>query len=308
MVFLQALAISASMIAAVVVLIFVLIFLAYSIRIVKEYERLVVFRFGRVIGEKGPGIVFIIPIIDVPKKVDLRERYITVPHQTCITKDNAPVDIDFLIYTKVFNATDSVVQVQNFEGAATGIATTTLRAVIGDIQLDEILAKRDTINQILRSKLDEVTARWGVKVSSVEIREIIPPKDVQDAMIKQMSAERSRRAMVIEADGKKTAAVTVAEGDKQSEILRAEGDKQAAILRAEGLATALKTISGTAKDVDQKTMSLQYFEVLKQIGSSPSTKYVLPMEFVAALKPVTDFLKSFSGEQEAGDSEASERK
>jgi regulator of protease activity HflC (stomatin/prohibitin superfamily) len=290
----QVAAVSASLIGAIVALVVIIIFLAYSIRIVREYERLVVFRFGRVIGEKGPGIVFIIPIVDVPKKVDLRERYITVPHQTCITKDNAPVDIDFLIYTKVFNATDSVVQVQNFEGAATGIATTTLRAVIGDIQLDEILAKRDTINAILRSKLDEVTARWGVKVSSVEIREIIPPKDVQDAMIKQMSAERNRRAVVIEADGKKTATVTVAEGDKQSEILRAEGDKQAAILRAEGLATALKTISEAAKTIDAKTMTLQYFDALKQLGSSPSTKYIFPMEFVSMLKPISDFVREYT--------------
>lgn len=274
------------------VAIIILAFLFYSIKIVREYQRIVVFRFGRALAEKGPGIVFIYPIIDVPVRVDLRERFLTIPHQTCITKDNAPVDIDFIIYFKVINASDSVIQVQNFEGAALGIATTTLRAVIGDIALDEVLSKRENINAILRTKLDEVTTRWGVKVTNVEIREILPPKNVQDAMILQMSAERSRRAVVTEAEGKKQATVTVAEGDKQSNILRAEGDKQAAILRAEGFALALTTIYNAAKEIDQKTLALQYLDMLKNLGSSSSTKYIIPMEFTEMLKPFTETLKN----------------
>ncbi len=274
-----------------IVAIIILAFLFYSIKIVKEYQRIVVFRFGRALAEKGPGIVFIWPIIDYPVRVDLREKFLTVPHQTCITKDNAPVDVDFIIYFKVVNASDSVIQVQNFEGAALGIATTTLRAVIGDIMLDEVLSKRENINAILRTKLDEVTTRWGVKITNVEIREILPPKNVQDAMILQMSAERSRRAVVTEAEGKKAAAITVAEGEKQSNILRAEGERQAAILRAEGYALALTTIYNAAKQIDNKTLALQYLDALKNIGSSPSTKYVIPMEFTELVKPFTETLK-----------------
>jgi regulator of protease activity HflC (stomatin/prohibitin superfamily) len=276
------------------VAIILLAFLFYSIKIVREYQRIVVFRFGRALAQKGPGIVFIYPIIDVPVRVDLRERFLTIPHQTCITKDNAPVDVDFIIYFKVINASDSVIQVQNFEGAAMGIATTTLRAVVGDIILDEVLSKRENINAILRTKLDEVTTRWGVKVTNVEIREILPPKNVSDAMIMQMSAERSRRAVVTEAEGKKQATITVAEGDKQSNILRAEGDRQSAILRAEGYAMALTTIFNAAKEIDQKTMALQYLDMMKVLGSSNSTKYIIPMEFTEMLKPFTETLRTAS--------------
>ncbi len=176
----------------VILLIILLALLASSLKIVREYERVVQFRLGRLLGAKGPGIVFIIPAINRLVKVDLRERYLEVPHQTAITKDNAPVDIDFLIYYKVVDASQSIVQVQNFTGASVGLATTTLRAVVGDIPLDELLSKREQINSILRTRLDEVTERWGIKVTNVEIREIRPPKDVQDAMVKQMTAERTR--------------------------------------------------------------------------------------------------------------------
>src|SRR2546423_2023000 len=180
-------------VGAFIFLIFVLIFLFATLKVVKEYERIVNFRLGKAQAEKGPGIVVVIPGIDKPVRVDLRERFLTIPHQTCITKDNAPVDVDFIVYFKVASAADSVIRVNNFEGAAMGIATTTLRAVIGDIILDEVLSKREEINAVLRTKLDEVTTRWGVKVTNVEIREILPPKNVTDAMILQMSAERSRR-------------------------------------------------------------------------------------------------------------------
>jgi len=267
------------------ILIVGLIILSNSIKIVREYKRLVVFRLGRSIGQRGPGIVFLIPIVDQAISVDLRELFLEIPQQTCITKDNAPISIDFLIYWKVIDPDLSVIKVGNFAAASQGIATTTLRAVVGDIALDEVLSKREQINQILRQKLDEVTERWGVKVTTVEIREIMPPKDVSDAMIKQMSAERTRRAVIIEAEGTKAAAITVAEGQKQSEILKAEGDRQAAILRAEGFALALDKIFSIAKNVDSKTLSLQYLETLKALGQSPATKYIFPMEFMNLLEP-----------------------
>ena len=276
------------------ILVVAFIVAANSIRIVPEYQRLVVFRLGRCVGARGPGIVFLIPVIDRAVKVDLREQVREVPHQTSITKDNAPISIDFLWYYKVLDPAESVLQVGNFESAAAGIAATTLRAVIGGIPLDDVLSEREHINNMLRTRLDEVTERWGVKVTNVEIREIIPPRDVQDAMNRQMSAERIRRAVVTESTGTREAAVNVAEGEKQSNILRAEGQKQSAILsaegerqaqllRAQGFAQALETIFNAAKSIDQKTMTLQYFETLKSLGMSPSTKYIFPMEFTSLL-------------------------
>ena len=279
----------------IILIIFLLIligaFLISSIRIVPQFERLVVLRLGKVVGVKGPGPVFLIPIIDQGIKVDLRERYIEVERQTCITKDNAPVDIDFLVYFKVFDPEKTVISVSNFEGAATGIATTTLRAVVGDLTLDEVLAQRERINSILRTKLDEVTERWGVKVTAVEIREILPPRDVQTAMIRQMSAERNRRAMILEADGKKESAIRVAEGEKQAAILKAEGEKQAAILKAEGIAIALSKINEAAKILDEKTLLLQYLEAWKDIAASQSTKIILPMEIMEMMKPFRKILE-----------------
>jgi regulator of protease activity HflC (stomatin/prohibitin superfamily) len=270
------------------------IFLANAIRIVPEYQRLVVFRLGRSVGAKGPGIVLLIPVIDRAVKVDLREQVREIPHQTAITKDNASISVDFIWYYKVLDPTESVLQVGNFEVAAQGMATTTLRAVIGGIPLDDVLSEREHINTMLRTSLDEVTERWGVKVTNVEIREIIPPREIQEAMNRQMSAERIRRAVVTESTGTREAAINVAQGEKQSSILRAEGSKQSAILEAEGqqqaqelkaqgFAKALEAINATAGTVDQKTMTLQYFEALRAIGASPSTKYIFPMEFTGLL-------------------------
>lgn len=277
------------------ILVIGLVFLANAIRIVPEYQRLVVFRLGRSIGPKGPGIVLLIPVIDRAVKADLREQVREVPQQTSITKDNAPISIDFLWYFKVMEPSQSVLQVTNFEQAAAGIAATTLRAVIGGIPLDDVLSQREHINTMLRTRLDEVTERWGVKVTNVEIREIIPPRDVQDAMNRQMTAERVRRALVTEsmgdqeaaknrAEGTKQAAILQAQGERESNILRAEGDKTAQLLRAEGFAQALEQIFSAAKSVDQKTMTLQYFETLKSIGASPSTKYIFPMEFTSMME------------------------
>jgi regulator of protease activity HflC (stomatin/prohibitin superfamily) len=260
-----------------------LVTLTRAIHIVREYQRLVLFRLGRAIGVRGPGLVIIIPIIDRVSLVDLRELYLEIPHQAAITEDNATISIDFIIFYKVVDASMSVLEVQNFAGAAQNIAATTLRSVVGDMSLDDVLSKREEMNQILRTKLDEVTERWGVKVTNVEVREIIPPPTVQEAMTRQMSAERTRRAVVTEAEGSKQASITVAEGQKQAAILTAEGDRQAAILRAEGFSMALSKIFEIARTVDANTMSLQYLDTLKQIGSSPSTKFIFPMELSTML-------------------------
>src|SRR3989441_4258483 len=278
-------------------LIIFLAVVASAIKIVREYERVVQFRLGRLKGAKGPGIVLILPVLNRLVKVDLRERYLEVPHQTTITKDNAPADIDFLIYYQVVDAALSVVKVQNFTGASVGLATTTLRAVVGDIPLDELLSKREQINSILRTRLDEVTERWGIKVTNVEIREIRPPKDVQDAMVKQMTAERSRRAMVLEADGKRESTVLVAEGSKNATVLIAEGDKQSAILRAEGYAQALGLVFQAAKGIDAKTMALQYLDALKALGASPSTKYIFPMEFTSLVGQIRGYVTGAQKEE-----------
>ena len=280
-----------------VVVLFLLIILPNAIKIVREYQRLVVFRLGRSIGTKGPGIVFLIPLVDRAVVVELRELYLEIPHQSAITEDNATISIDFIIFYKVVNAVMSVLEVQYFAGAAQNIAATTLRSVVGDMSLDDVLAKREQMNEVLRVKLDEVTERWGVKVTNVEIREIIPPPMVQEAMTRQMSAERTRRAVVTEAEGSKQAAVTVAEGNKQAAILNAEGNKQAAILNAEGnrqaavlnaegFALALQKIFETASTVDANTMSLQYLEALKALGQSDSTKFVIPLELASMIAGV----------------------
>lgn len=276
-----------------ILVIFLVLILFYiitrMIRIVPETERLVVLALGRYAGTRGPGIVLIIPIIEQARRVDIREKFLDIPSQTAITKDNAPISIDFLVYYRVIDPKRAVLQVENVVSAAVNIATTTLRAVIGDISLDDVLAKREQINDTLRVKLDEITERWGMKVTTVEIREIQPPRDVQDAMNRQMTAERERRATVTRASGEREASIAVAEGEKQAAVLRAEGDKQSSILKAEGerqaqllraqgYAAALQAIHGEAKQVDVNTMALQYMETLRAIGASPSTKYVLPME------------------------------
>lgn len=299
------------MLTGMLIAVFALVVLAFmTLKIVPEYERLVVLRLGSVLDTpKGPGIVILIPIIDKATWVDLREMVTPIPHQVCITKDNASISVNLLIYRKVVDPIASYVQVQDFSAAAGGIAVTTLRAVIGDIPLDDVLAKREQINHTLQSKMDQITTRWGVKITTVEIQEITPPKDILDAMTRQMSAERTRRALVIEAEGTKAAAITVADGEKQSAILKAEGDRQsrilnaegerqAAILRAEGFALALGKIFEIAKGVDAKTMSLQYLDALKALGASPSTKFVLPMELTSLLSGVIgDSRKVFAPEK-----------
>jgi regulator of protease activity HflC (stomatin/prohibitin superfamily) len=286
-----------------VVVIIVLAALASAIRIIPEYQRLVVFRLGRSVGGRGPGLVILIPFIDRAVRVDLREQVREIPHQTSITKDNASISVDFLWYYRILDPENSVLQVGDFESAAQGMATTTLRAVLGGISLDDALSEREHINDMLRTRLDEVTERWGVKVTNVEIREIIPPREILDAMNRQMAAERSRRATVTESTGARDAAINVAEGQKQAAILaadgqrqgailQAEGEREAQLLRADGFASALDRIFSIAQTIDQKTMTLQYFETLKGLGQGAATKFIFPMEFTSML---ADFVNRDGG-------------
>ena len=261
-----------------VVVLGVLTALGFSVKIVREYQRVVLFRLGRSLGIRGPGLVFINPVTDRTSLVDLRERFLEIPRQTAITQDNASISIDFIIFYKVVDPAMSVLQVQNFAAAAQNVAATTLRSVVGDMALDDVLSKREEMNASLRIRLDDVTERWGVKVTTVEVREVNPPSGVLEAMTRQMSAERTRRAVITEAQGQKEAAITLAEGNRQAAILGAEGERQSAILRAEGLASGLEKISTVGQDLDPNTMQLQYLEILKNVGSSPSTKIVVPME------------------------------
>lgn len=265
-----------------------LVLITMSVRIVAEYRRLVIFRLGRCLGAKGPGLIFLIPFVDRAEMVDLREVFFDVPPQTCITADNASVSIDFLVYDKVIDPERSVLEVEDFTGAARGLAITTLRAVVGAMDLDDVLSKRDDINRILHEKLDDVTDRWGIRVMAVEIREVVPPRAVEEAMTRQMAAERDRRAMVAEAQGKREATIAVATGDKQAEILKAEGDRQAAILRAEGFALALDEIYKVAQGVDSKTLTLQYLDALKALGEGDATKFIIPSEFVNLARPLAE--------------------
>ena len=266
------------------------------INFIKDYERVARFRLGKFEGMMGPGIVIAIPIVHSIQKIDTRITVLDIPRQANITKDNASIEIDFLVYLRVVleDAHKAILEVEDYTAAVVGLATTTLRAVIGDITLDDVLSQRDRINELIRTRLDGETARWGIKVTNVEIREIDPPRDIQEAMNRQMSAERVRRAVVLEADGTKEAAITIAEGERQSnilkaegarqaEILAAEGDQQAAVLRASGYAEALQKIQDVAKGVGTNTMTLQYVEALKEIGAGESTKFVLPMELTKML-------------------------
>jgi regulator of protease activity HflC (stomatin/prohibitin superfamily) len=271
----------------------------WGINIVKQYQRLVVFTFGSFTEVREPGIRWLWPFINNGSiTVDLREVPVAIPRQTSITRDNAPIDIDFFVYMRVLEdrPQDTILNIRDFSNAAQALAMTTLRAVVGEMDLDDVLSKRERINGALQVKLDEVTVNWGVKITRVEIREVEPPRDVQDAMNRQLSAERTRRAAVTEAEGMRDAEINRAEGDRRSSILRAEGTKEAAILeaegerqaqilRAEGFSEAMTRINTVASQADARTMSLQYFETLKEIGNGASTKFIFPMEFTSMLEP-----------------------
>lgn len=277
-----------SMIIVVLLAVLLLVILS-AFRIMRDYERNVILFLGRFKAVRGPGFTYVLPFFESATKVDMREKFLDIPAQTAITKDNASILVDFLVYYRITDPMRAILKVEDVERASVNIATTTLRAVIGDIDLDDVLSKREQINDVLRVKLDEATERWGLKVTAVEIREIEPPRDILDAMNRQMSAERDRRAEVTRAQGEREAAIARAEGHKQAAILKAEGDREAAIMKAEGerkaqlleaegYSAALSALYKVAHTLDTNTMALQYMEMMRTIGESESTKFIFPME------------------------------
>ena len=288
--------------------------MASGLIVVQQYQRMIVQRLGQFVGIQRPGLRFLMPVLYSGTRIDLRERVQRVPTQKYITLDNVVVDMDFVIYYRIMEdmAERSVLEVQNFEQAVINLAFATLRAVIGAIELSAALAERERIRDEVQVRMDEVTSRWGVKVSQVEINEIDPPPGVKQAMEREKSAaaiktaeitesEGQRQSQINRAEGEKQAAILEAEGVRQKEILEAEGEQQATVLRAEGFSTALERIYSVANTVDSKTMSLQYFETLKALGASPSTKFIFPMEFTSML---TGFLNPGASNQQQNSGES----
>ena len=270
--------------------------MASGIVVVKQYERLVILKWGRLQVVAQPGFRFLIPVMYTGRLVDTREQVDRVPTQKYITRDNVVVDMDFVLYFKVIEeeAEKSVMNVADHRAAVRALAVAELRSIIGNITLAEALAERERIQNELQVSLDENTGRWGVKVQGVAVNEIDPPQGVKAAMEREKSAEAIKTADITEsegqrqsqinrAEGERQAAILEAEGERQAVILRAEGEQQAQLLRAQGFSSALDNINQVANSVDAKTMSLQYFETLKDQGESPSTKWIFPMEFTSML-------------------------
>ena len=279
---------------------------------VEQYESGVALRLGKFHTMLNPGWNFVIPLITKVFKVDLRIQVLDVPRQEVITKDNSPTMVDAVVYYRVADAKKAVLNVANYRAAIVNMAQTTLRGVVGDMELDEIFSSRDKINAILRDKLDIETDPWGVKVDNVEIREVDPSPNVKAAMEEQTSAERERRAAILKADGEKRSAILSAEGEKQSRILTAEGDKQSRILEAEGVrqskvleaqgqrsqtilekqgeAQGLKITAMGASTLDSKALTVLSLESLKDLGAGASTKFVLPFELTKLFEGAADYV------------------
>jgi regulator of protease activity HflC (stomatin/prohibitin superfamily) len=278
----------------------------FWISVVRQYERAVDFGLGKYIGTRDPGLVILIPFMDRGVRVDMREQVLDEPAQSSITRDNAIVAIDYVVYMRVVDAEAAIINVSDFIWAVRNLATTTLRSVIGDITVEEVLSQRDRINAMLQQKLAAETVRWGVEVKAVEIREITPDRDIQDAMTRLLTADRTKRAAITEsegdrqaainrAEGSKQAAILEAEGERESQILRAEGSRQAAILNAEGFANGLDKIYEVAQTVDSNTMGLQYLEMMKQLGQGESTKWILPMDLASVAGPLGQAIGGLGG-------------
>ena len=270
--------------------------MATGVVVVKQYERLVVLKWGRLQAVAQPGFRFLIPIMYTGRLVDTREQVDRVPTQKYITRDNVVVDMDFVLYFRVVEdeAEKSVMNVADHRAAVRALAVAELRSIIGNITLAEALSERERIQNELQISLDQNTGRWGVKVQGVAVNEIDPPQGVKAAMEREKSAEAIKTADITEsegqrqsqinrAEGERQAAILEAEGERQDVILRAEGEQQAQLLRAQGFSSALDNINQVANSVDAKTMSLQYFDTLKELGNSPSTKWIFPMEFTSML-------------------------
>lgn len=291
----------------VVLAVFVIVYVSRSVRIVRQFERGLVETLGRYSRTAAPGLTLLFPPLQTLRKVDVREQVIDVPPQEVITKDNASVTVDAVIYFQVTDPFKVVYNVANFALAAIKLAQTNLRNIVGDMELDATLTSRERINDQLRRVLDEATDTWGVKVVRVEIQKIEPPKDITDSMSRQMKAEREKRAAILEAEGLKQAAILKAEGSRNASILEAEGQKQAAILHAEGQAEAIKRVADAHKyEVEtvyqaihngrptNDLIAIKYLEALEKMANGQATKIFLPVEasgLLGAVAGVGEMLK-----------------
>ncbi|SFB70076.1 SPFH domain, Band 7 family protein [Halobiforma haloterrestris] len=263
------------------VLVVVIAALLSAIEIVDAYEKRALTVFGEYRKLLEPGINFVPPFVSNTYRFDMRTQTLDVPRQEAITRDNSPVTADAVVYIKVMDAKKAFLEVDDYKKAVSNLAQTTLRAVLGDMELDDTLNKRQEINAKIRQELDEPTDEWGIRVESVEVREVNPSKDVQRAMEQQTSAERKRRAMILEAQGERRSAVEKAEGDKQSEIIRAQGEKQSQILEAQGDAISTVLRARSAESMGERAVIDKGMETLEQIGQSESTTFVMPQELTS---------------------------
>jgi regulator of protease activity HflC (stomatin/prohibitin superfamily) len=281
---------TAGLIIIIVLALFVFIVAAAGVRIVPQARAGIVERLGRYARTLDPGLTLIVPFIDrVKPLIDLREQVVSFPPQPVITEDNLVVGIDTVIYFTVTDAKAATYEVANPLQAIEQLTVTTLRNVIGGMTLEDTLTSRDNINNNLRAVLDEATGRWGIRVNRVELKSVEPPRTVQEAMEKQMRAERDRRAAILTAEGVKQSQILTAEGEKQSAVLKAEGERTAAILKAEGEAKAIETVFGAIHEgaPDQALLSYQYLQMLPQIAQGGANKvWVIPSEFSQALSNV----------------------
>lgn len=277
-------------IVLVIVAIFVLTILFRSIRIIPQAYAGVVERLGKYHKTLAPGLNILVPFIDrVRPLVDMREQVVSFPPQPVITEDNLVVSIDTVVYFQVTDARAATYEIANYLGAVEQLTTTTLRNVVGGLNLEEALTSRDNINGQLRIVLDEATGKWGIRVSRVELKAIDPPVSIQDSMEKQMRAERDRRAQILTAEGTKQAAILEAEGSRQAAILQAEGDAKAAVLRAQGEAEAIQTVFSAIHkgDPDSKLLAYQYLQTLPKLAEGESNKlWIIPSELTEALKGI----------------------
>lgn len=286
---------------ALLVIMAIVVILMTGVRIVRPYEQAIYMRLGRYMRVLNQGMNWVTPLINEVVKIDLRTQVLDVPRQEVITKDNSPTNVDAIIYIKVIDPTKAFFQVTNYRTATIYLAQTTLRSIIGDMELDEILSNRQKINLHLRDVLDEATDKWGVKVEGVEIREVDPAGKVKDAMEEQTSAERLRRAAILKADGSKKAAILNAEGEKrarilqaeglrQAKILEAEGERLAIILRSQGDAQKLRILSVGAMPLDSKALTVLSLETMKAIGDGKATKIIFPFELTKLIEGASEYL------------------